>query len=111
MDGGSLYDDGRVALDTRGVTLRGYYFPFGQSKRIPYQSIRQVRTLPLTWLTGKGRLWGTSSPRYWFPLDMRRPRKTTVFVLDTGSWVRPAFTPDDPAAVRALIDQQRGSTR
>ena len=105
MDGGFLYDDGRVALDEDGVTLRGYYFPFGQSKRILYRSIRGVQTGPLTWLTGKGRLWGTTSPGYWFPLDMSRPRKSTLVVLDVGGMVKPAFTPEDPAQVRAIIDQ------
>lgn len=108
MDGGFLYDDGRVALDESGITLRGYYFPFGQSKHIPYRSIREVRTAPLTWLTGKGRLWGTTSPAFWFPLDLSRPRKTTLVVLDTGAWVKPAFTPDDPAQVQAIIGQHRG---
>lgn len=105
MDGGFLYDDGRVALDEGGITLRCYYFPFGTSKRISYRDIRNVRTVPLSWWNGKGRLWGTTSPAYWYPLDMNRPRKTTLVVLDTGSWIKPAFTPDNAAEVKALIDQ------
>jgi hypothetical protein len=106
MDGGFLYDDGRAALDEDGVTLRTYYFPFGQGKRIPYRDIREVQTGPLTWLTGKGRLWGTSSPACWFPLDLGRPRRNTLVVLDTGRVVKPAFTPDDPTQVKAIIDQR-----
>ena len=106
MDGGYLYDDGRVALDEAGITLRGYYFPFGQSKHIAYGSVREVRTLPMTWLTGKGRLWGTSLPGYWFPLDVGRPRKDTMFVIDVGGHVKPVFTPDDPARVKSLIDER-----
>ena len=29
-----MYDDGRIALDGEGVTLRRYYFPTGASKHI-----------------------------------------------------------------------------
>ncbi|TDV43573.1 hypothetical protein [Actinophytocola oryzae] len=91
-----LYDDGRVALDSRGVTLRRYYFPIGTSKHIPYRRIRRVWTREMSWWSGKGRLWGTAHPGYWLPLDGSRPQKDTLVVLDTGSPVRPAFTPDDP---------------
>lgn len=98
-----LYDDGRVLLDTRGVTLRHYYFPFGTSKHIPYEQIRAVRTQPMSWWTGKGRLWGTSHPEYWLPLDGSRPRKEILLVLDLGARVKPAFSPDDPHRVREIL--------
>jgi hypothetical protein len=59
------------------------------------------------WLTGKGRGWGSAHPRYWLPLDTSRPRKETLVVLDTGHYVRPAFSPDDPGRV---LDLLRGHT-
>ena len=100
-----LYDDGRVCLDREALTLRRYYFPFGTSKRIPYPAIRSVAVLPMTWFTGKGRLWGTAHPGYWLPLDRTRPRKDTALVLDLGRTVRPTFTPDDPALVQNLLSR------
>jgi hypothetical protein len=103
MADAALYDDGRVLLDADGVTLRRYYFPFGSSKHIPYGRIRQVEARPMGWWTGKGRGWGSASPRYWLPLDTSRPHKDTLIVLDTGDYVHPAFTPDDPGKVLELI--------
>ncbi|WP_324273525.1 hypothetical protein [Blastococcus brunescens] len=98
-----IYDDGRVRLDREALTLRRYYFPLARSKRIPYSDIRGIEVRPLTWLTGKGRLWGSAHPRYWLPLDRARLRKDTALVLDVGGRVRPAFTPDDPARVADLL--------
>lgn len=101
-----LYDDGLVRLDDDGITLRRYYFPWATSKHIRYQDVRGVQARPMTWLTGKGRLWGTSSFRYWLPLDTKRPSKDTLVVLDLGGKVKPAFSPDDPDKVVALITQR-----
>jgi hypothetical protein len=54
-------------------------------------------------LTGKWRIWGTSHPGYWLPLDGRRPGKSTLIVLDIGEHVKPAFSPDDPDRVVRLL--------
>jgi hypothetical protein len=102
---GVLYDDGRVVLDRAGITLRRYYFPLGTSKRIPYRRIRGVRSRPMGWLTGKGRGWGSAHPGYWLPLDISRPRKDTLVVLDLGGYVKPAFTPDDVTRVLEILAQ------
>jgi hypothetical protein len=99
----TLYDDGLVLLDGEGITLRRYYFPSGASKRIPYHRIRQVVVRPMGWLTGKGRGWGTAHPGYWYPLDMQRPRKDRLIVLDIGGLVKPAFSPEDPDRVVELL--------
>lgn len=103
-----IYDDGRVALDHQGVTLRRYYFPIGTSKHIPYRRIRRVEARPMGWLTGKGRGWGSAHPGYWLPLDIRRPRKDKLVVLDVGGRVKPAFTPDDPDRVLAILRKRTG---
>jgi hypothetical protein len=57
----------------------------------------------MTWLTGKGRVWGTGHPGYWFPLDMRRMNKTEMLVLDLGGRVKPCVSPDDPQRVLELL--------
>jgi hypothetical protein len=102
----SLYDDGRIKLDADGVTLRRYYFPSGAAKHIPYHRIRNAEPRPMNWLTGRGRLWGTTHPGYWLPWDATRANKEILVVLDVGARVRPAFTPDDPDLVVELIRQR-----
>lgn len=87
MSGESEYDDGRAVLDHDGVTLRRYYFPIGQSK---------------------GRLWGSAHLRGWLPLDISRPRKRKLVVLDLGGFVHPSFSADDPDRVIALVKQHVG---
>lgn len=106
MAGQVRYDDGRLVLDEEGVTLRCYYFPLGTSKHIPYRRIRRFRAQPMSWLTGKGRGWGSAHPGYWLPLDTGRPWKNTLVVLDVGGYVRPAFSPDDPDRVMAILRER-----
>ena len=98
-----LYNDGLVELDRQGITLRRYYFPIATSKHIAYTDIRGVRLRPMGVWTGKGRLWGSGDLRHWAPLDPHRPRKTTAIILDLGTFIRPAFSPDDPERVFALL--------
>jgi hypothetical protein len=107
VDDETVYDDGRVRVDSDGITLRRYYFPTGTAKHIRYSDIRSVDLRPMSWLTGKGRLWGTSSPRYWLPLEAGRANKHTLMVLDLGGKVSPAFTPDEPERARDLIERYR----
>lgn len=100
------YDDGRAVLDGEGVTLRRYFFPTGRSKHIPYDLIRGVQARPMGWLTGRGRGWGSAHPGCWLPLDTSRPRKDTLVVLDLGLRVKPAFSPDDPERVLAVLRER-----
>ena len=101
-----LYDDGGLLLDEDGVTIRRYYFPWAGSKRIPYRQLRHAEARPMGALTGRARIWGTTVPRYWLPLDLGRPRKQTLVVLDIGRRVRPAISPDDPDQVLDLLRER-----
>jgi hypothetical protein len=98
----TIYHDHWIDCTADEVVIRGYYFPWG-TKHIPYSSIRQVRRVPIGTFTGKGRIWGSTTLRYWASLDPSRPRKTEALILDTGATVLPFITPDDPAAVAAAI--------
>lgn len=98
-----MYDDGGLLIDRDGVTIRRYYFPWAGAKRITFAEISGVGTRRIGWLTGKGRGWGTTHPRYWLPLDLSRPHKDTLVVLDLGRRVMPALTPDDPDRVVEII--------
>ena len=99
----ALYHDAGLVLDEDGITIRRYYFPLATAKRIAYNKIRGIRAKPMSWLSGKGRIWGTSHPRHWFPLDVARGRKQTLLLVDVGRWVRPCITPEDPARVIAVL--------
>lgn len=101
-----LYEDGGLILDEEGVTIRRYYFPWAGAKRISYRQLRHVEAHPMGALTGRGRIWGTTTARYWLPLDLERPRKQTLLVLDIGRRVRPAVSPDDPDQVLELLRER-----
>jgi hypothetical protein len=107
MDSAPLYRDGRIECLPEGLVIRGYYFPWGGRKSIPYGRIRGAERHEMGVLSGKWRIWGTSHPRYWLNFDPGRPHKTVALVLDLGRWVRPVITPDDPEAVREIIDAHR----
>ena len=98
----TLYKDRWIECTTDAVLIRGYYFPWG-TKRIPYQSIREVRRVPLGTLIGRGRIWGSTTLHYWASLDPGRPRKKAALILDTGHAILPLITPDDPGAVASAI--------
>jgi hypothetical protein len=98
----ALYKDPWIECTDDAVLIRGYYFPWG-TKRIPYQAIREVRRVPIGAFTGKGRIWGSTTLRYWASLDPGRPGKKTALILDTGHAILPFITPDDPAAVVTAI--------
>ena len=91
----TLYRDRWIECTDDAVHIHGYYFPWG-TKRVPYSAIRTVRRVPIGTLTGQGRIWGSTTLRYWANLDPGRPGKRTAPIL-------PFITPDDPAAVEAVI--------
>ncbi len=91
------YDDGLVQLDGAALTLRRYHFPSGTSKVIPLRSIRGYRATPLGLLTNRFCFWGPADLMRWLPLDVLRPLKSTLIILDVpGTRPSPAFTPKDP---------------
>lgn len=70
----ALYKDRWIECTADAVLIHGYYFPWG-TKRVPYQSIREVRRAPIGTFTGRGRIWGSTTLRYWASLDPGRPGK------------------------------------
>lgn len=100
------YDDGLVSCQADALVIRRYYFPLATSKRVPYSSIRSVRSCA----AGRGRIWGTGDFIHWRNLDVRRPKKEVGLVIDTGHRVKPVITPDDPdEVIRALVAHGVGS--
>ena len=101
------YRDGKITCDTDGLTIRFYYFPWGD-KRVLYQSIREVRQFRLDRgvFSGRFRTWGSGDLVHWFNLDPARHQKKVGFVLDLGRRFRPVVTPDDPEALRRIFEEE-----
>lgn len=108
-----LYRDRWIECTPEALVIRGYYFPFGNKKTIPYHRIRWVREYEMGPLTGKGRIWGSGDLRHYMNFDPGRPRKKRALILEVGRFIRPVITPDDTAAVKAIIESRLGrqSTR
>jgi len=100
------YEDAGLLLDDEGITIRRYYFPLATPKRISYSDIQGIKTKPISWNSGKGRFWGASDPRYWFPLDIHRGSKKTLLVLDVGRRVKACITPENPERVIELLRER-----
>ncbi len=101
------YNDGIIECDSKGIHIRGYYFPWG-TKTIAYHSVRGVQRVTLDTLRGKLRIWGTANFKYWANLDPKRPSKGVGLILDTGKSVKPFITPDDADAVETLVRERAG---
>jgi hypothetical protein len=101
-----LYEDRWITCDADALVIRWYYL-WG-AKRIRYASIRSVTQVGLSPLRGRGRIWGTANLRYWASLDPGRPGKNSGLILDVGTAVKPFITPDNVAAVAAIIVGRAG---
>ena len=99
----AIYDDGGVACYEEALMIRGYY-PWG-AKQIPYASIKDIRTLPLTGFgtVRRWRIWGSDDFTHWWNLDLSRPNKRVALVIDLGRRVQPTITPNDAAEVECVI--------
>ena len=102
------YRDRWIHCDDEAVVVRGYYFPWGGSKRIPYGAIRGIRRGDMGTWRGQWRIWGTSNPRYWASWDPGRRHKEVGFVLDLGGRVSPFVTPEDPDRFEAVLRARTG---
>jgi hypothetical protein len=96
------YKDTWISAGQDGLKIRWYYFPFG-TKRVSYEEIRSITRVNMGALTGRGRIWGTGSLKYWASLDPQRPRKSVAYVLDTGHAVKPYITPADPQGFESAL--------
>lgn len=104
-----LYEDDTVLLDTDGVSIKNYR-KRGDTKQIGYSRIEHVEVFEMGFWSGRHRLIGISAgrPRNWFPLERNRQAKHIAVALDVGRWILPTFTPDDPTAVAAILNERVG---
>lgn len=99
-----LYADRLVEIAEDSILFHYYYFPTGSSKRVLFSTVEHIRARPLTFLTGKWRIWGSGDLVTWFPADWNRPARTTGFLLvGKGKTIRIGFTVEDEAAVWEIL--------
>jgi hypothetical protein len=101
-----LYDDGSIACTETGLLIKRYY-PWG-AKHIPYTQVKSVKRLPIR--VRRWRLWGSGDFRHWWNLDLHRPKTTLALDIDTGHWIHPTITPDEPDTVEHILNDKLAST-
>jgi hypothetical protein len=76
----ALYSDNLVDITREILVFYNYYF-WGCSKTVPVDDIDRIETLKPGMNNGSWRLWGSSGPGGWFPMDWRRPSRDRIFLL------------------------------
>jgi hypothetical protein len=71
------YSDNLIAIDSEGITLKVYYHPFCNSKRIKFEDIKTITAIK----GGCWRLWGSDDFQTWFGLDWGRMNRKMRFEL------------------------------
>ena len=100
-----LYEDKDVAITDHGIKIKCYFFPFANSKTIPYRKIKDIDMKNFAW---KGKIWGMNIEEwgFWMPGDMKRWDYDRFVAIDTGSRITPCFTCTDmDRAYRILVEQ------
>ena len=95
--------DPQITLDQTGLRLRHYYFPLATTKEISVERIESIKVAPLTFRTGKWRVWGSTTLKSWMPLDLGRSKKPTVIFVDDGHRITSGITPANPQDFIAVL--------
>ena len=90
------YRDPQITLDQTGLRLRHYYFPLATTKEISVERIESIKVAPLTFRTGKWRVWGSTTLKSWMPLDLGRSKKPTVIFVDDAHQIATRITRANP---------------
>ena len=100
-----LYDDKDVTITNEGVKIKCYFFPFGNSKTIPFRKIKFVEMKNFAW---KGKVWGMNITEwgYWMPGDLKRWDYDKFIALETGSSITPSFTCLDMDKAYRIINEE-----
>jgi hypothetical protein len=107
-----IYEDERVICDDEGITIKGYYQPLDDDKKILYSEINSIRIKRLNPFAGLSQLWGNGDStlqgsndtnHYWFAFDFKRLFKSQAIVIDDGNLMKTATTPEDVDRVFQIL--------
>lgn len=96
----SHYSDNLIDIDSDGITIKHFYFPFAARKRIDFRDVKTVRAFT----GGCMRLWGSGDFRTWFGIDWNRMNRKMTFVIEhNNSWFKTGFTCKDSDTVAQIL--------
>jgi hypothetical protein len=115
MDMTILYKDKKVICDDEGITIKGYYQPVANDKKIFYGDIRSLESKKLSLLSGLSEIWNkvgsilqqrNSQQVYWAGFDAKRLFKGTAIIIDDGNLVKSIVTPENPDEVFRILREK-----
>lgn len=106
---GELYADPRLVITKESLTIEAFYTPLGPSRTIRLVDIRAVRVVKMTLRQGRGRIWGTTDLKTFYPYDPGRLQKKVGLVLVMGG-MNISICPDDPDRAAKVLAAQGVST-
>jgi hypothetical protein len=99
----TLYSDKLLDITRDTLTFHNYYF-WGCSKTVPVSGIDRIETLKPGMNNGSWRLWGSSGPGGWMPMDWRRPSRDRIFLLHyKNKKFQIGFTVEDSALAESAL--------
>lgn len=99
-----LYQDDQLTIVSDELCIAGYYFPFGNPRRVKLTDIRKVEMRTIGALSGKYLIWGCSLFGRFYPRDCSRPRKRWCIDISVkGSWLKCSITPQNVRKVYDLL--------
>ena len=102
-----LYQDRLIELRTATIIFKDYYFPSMKPKEVLLENIKMIETKKPTMATGKYRYHGTGDFRTWYPMDMDRSKRDTIFIMSLKTQrVRIGFTVENSEAVKKIFQEK-----
>ena len=102
-----LYKDKHVTIYRGHIIIHCYYFPIATSKIILFEDIKKFSIQEMTTFNGKYRLWGLNIQCLWFHLDALRFQKSKCIILDLGTCIKPAITPENVEIVYSILQANK----
>ena len=110
-----IYEDERVICDYEGIIIKGAYEPLEHNKKILYKDICNLKIQKLNPLSGLSQIWGkandmlqgdTTNKYYWSAFDLKRLFKGEAIIIDDGTLVKSAITPEDTDRVFQILKER-----
>lgn len=98
-----VYRDKYITINNDELTINCYYFPLPLKKTIKIKRIKKIDLINLNTFTGKLKVWGMNYKMHWFHLDANRVFKSQCILLDLGTCIKPAITPDNILQVYEIL--------
>ena len=100
-----MYEDNLIRIDEDKISFK-HYSLFGK-KTVSFSNIEFIETKKPTFWNGKYRIHGTGDFKTWFPSDMSRSQRKTIFILKKKQgWWNIGFTVENEKEVKNILIKQ-----